>query len=103
MRAFFGGASADALATASDLQVVNAAMQQLRAILGPMPDPTHTTVRRWPRSLPQYEVGHLDRMAQLDELVSRVPGLHLLGNSYRGVGMPDLVHNARKTVASIRP
>jgi oxygen-dependent protoporphyrinogen oxidase len=103
LRAFFGGASADALASATDAQIVAAAMQQLRTILGPMPEPAHTTVRRWPRSLPQYEVGHLDRMAQLDALVARIPGLHLLGNSYRGIGMPDLVRGARKTVASIQP
>jgi oxygen-dependent protoporphyrinogen oxidase len=101
MRAFFGGASADALANATDAQVAAAALQQLRAILSAMPDPVHTTVRRWPRSLPQYEVGHLDRMAQLDEFVARIPGLHLLGNSYRGVGMPDLVHAARKAAAAI--
>lgn len=101
MRAFFGGASADALASSSDAQVIEAAMQQLRAILGPIPAPAHTTVRRWPRSLPQYEVGHLERMAQLDDFVARVPGLHLLGNSYRGVGMPDLVRAARAVAEKI--
>jgi oxygen-dependent protoporphyrinogen oxidase len=101
MRAFFGGTSADALAGVSDEKVAGAALEQLRGILGPMPDPAHTVVRRWPRSLPQYEVGHLERMAQLDELVARVPGLHLLGNSYRGVGMPDLVRDARKVAAAI--
>jgi oxygen-dependent protoporphyrinogen oxidase len=40
-------------------------------------------------------------MSQLDELVARIPGLHLLGNSYRGVGMPDLVHEARQTADAI--
>ncbi|SEG68589.1 oxygen-dependent protoporphyrinogen oxidase [Bryocella elongata] len=101
MRAFFGGASADALSRSSDEQVAAAALQQLRAILGPMPDPAHTTVRRWPRSLPQYEVGHLDRMAQLDSFVRRIPGLHLLGNAYRGVGMPDLAREARRIAESL--
>jgi oxygen-dependent protoporphyrinogen oxidase len=101
LRAFFGGASAEALNTATDEAVAAAALAQLRTILGPMPDPSHTTVRRWPRSLPQYEVGHLDRMAQLDELIARIGNLTLLGNSYRGVGVPDLIHAARNAARAI--
>jgi oxygen-dependent protoporphyrinogen oxidase len=101
LRAFFGGASADALAEASDEAVAHAALTQLRHILGPIHDPTHTEVRRWPHSLPQYEVGHLDRVAQLEEIVATIPGLHLLGNSYRGVGLPDLIHAARTAARSL--
>jgi oxygen-dependent protoporphyrinogen oxidase len=40
-------------------------------------------------------------MAKLEELVARVPGLHLLGNSYRGVGIPDLVRDARATARAV--
>jgi oxygen-dependent protoporphyrinogen oxidase len=103
LRAFFGGASADALTTASDEAVATAALTQLRTILGPIPNPTHSVIRRWPRSLPQYEVGHLDRLAQLESFVATVPGLHLLGNSYQGVGLPDLIHAARTTAKSLIP
>src|SRR5260370_23485253 len=67
-------------------------------ILGPLPDPVITpqliTVRRWPRSLPQYAVGHLDRVAQLDARIAQMPGLYLLGNGYRGVGLPDLIRDS---------
>ena len=66
-----------------------------------MPDPQRIEVRRWPRSLPQYEIGHLDRMLQLDALVAKVPGLTLLGNSYRGVGLPDLIRDARAAARTI--
>jgi oxygen-dependent protoporphyrinogen oxidase len=66
-----------------------------------MPEPAFHSVRRWPRSLPQYEVGHLERIAELERLVERVPGLHLLGNSYRGVGIPDLIRDARATARAI--
>ena len=58
-------------------------------------------MRRWPRSLPQYEVSHLERMAQLDELVARIGNLTLLGNSYRGVGVPDLIRDARAAALKI--
>jgi len=101
MRAFFGGASAESLSPESDQEIANAALAQLRDILGPIPEPSFQTVRRWPRSLPQYEVGHLDRIAELERLVKQVPGLHLLGNSYRGVGIPDLIRDARATARAI--
>lgn len=95
MRAFFGGESAASLSSQSDEEIAKVALTQLRNILGPIPEPAFHTVRRWPRSLPQYEVGHLERIAKLEELVAQVPGLHLLGNSYRGVGIPDLIRDAR--------
>jgi len=103
LRAFFGGRHAEAMLSAPDEAVIAAAHTQLSRILGPLPaaEPKLTTVRRWPRSLPQYEVGHLDRMAQLDELVARIGNLTLLGNSYRGVGVPDLIRDARNAARAI--
>jgi oxygen-dependent protoporphyrinogen oxidase len=60
-----------------------------------LPKPVLRVVRRWPRSLPQYAVGHLERMEELFERVRALGGLWLLGNGYRGVGLPDLVRDAR--------
>jgi oxygen-dependent protoporphyrinogen oxidase len=71
------------------------ARMELARILGPLPEPQVTVVRRWPRSLPQYGVGHLERMEELAERVSELDRLWLLGNGYRGVGLPDLVRDAR--------
>jgi oxygen-dependent protoporphyrinogen oxidase len=101
LRAFFGGASAAALKTANDADIARTALTQLRTLLGPIPEPSHAEVRRWPRSLPQYEVGHLDRMAELDDLVARIGNLTLLGNACRGVGVPDLIKNARESVRKL--
>jgi oxygen-dependent protoporphyrinogen oxidase len=101
VRAFFGGDSADALAGASDEDVAHAALEQLAKILGQLPAPDVTTVARWPRSLPQYEVGHLERIEKLENHVSTMGGLILLGNGLRGVGLPDLVRAARDAVAGI--
>jgi protoporphyrinogen/coproporphyrinogen III oxidase len=68
---------------------------ELARILGPLPEPQIAVVRRWPLSLPQYAVGHLERMAELQERVRKLDGLWLLGNGYRGVGVPDLIRDAR--------
>ena len=97
LRALFGGLTAERLSPQPDAMVAAQAWRELKAIFPdlPDPDPTLTTVVRWPRSLPQYEVGHLDRMAELDRRVQALGHLHLLGNGYHGVGVPDLIWQAR--------
>jgi len=103
IRTFFGAGSAEHFSAASDAEIAAASLSQLREILGPLPDPAAelTTVHRWPRSLPQYAVGHLDRMAELSLRVEDIGHLTLLGNSYRGVGLPDLIRDARAAAAAL--
>ena len=60
-----------------------------------------TVVRRLPSSLPQYSVGHLERMAELQARVSELGDLWLLGNGYRGVGLPDLIRDARAAAQAL--
>jgi oxygen-dependent protoporphyrinogen oxidase len=95
LRGFFGGATADRLLAASDEEIASLALKELQTILGPLPVPVLTVVRRWPRALPQYAVGHLERMAGLLQHVESLGNLWLLGNAYRGVGLPDLIRDAR--------
>jgi oxygen-dependent protoporphyrinogen oxidase len=97
LRAFFGGHAGDALLGESDEQITARARQQLARVLGPLPQATETVVRRWPRSLPQYAVGHLERMAELESLLRAKPGLSLVGSAYYGVGLPDLIRHGRAT------
>ena len=85
IRAFFGGRAAERMMRCNNDEIASIARMELARILGPMPEPQITVIRRWPRSLPQYAVGHLDRMAELDALVAEMPGLYLLGNGYRGL------------------
>jgi len=103
LRAFFGGESAPLLLASSDDDVIALAGQQLSALLGPLPEPSFTVVRRWPRSLPQYAVGHLERMQRLEEHVQPLPGLQLIGNAYYGVGLPDLVRQGREAARRAVP
>ena len=102
LRVFFGGSTVQNLLAAnrSDEDVTEFAMRELNSILGPknggmLPAPTFAEVRRWPRSLPQYAVGHLERIAALHHRVVQIDGLHLLSNGLRGVGLPDLIREAR--------
>jgi protoporphyrinogen/coproporphyrinogen III oxidase len=97
LRAFFGGDSGDALLGEADDKLVERARLQLSRVLGPLPEASETVVRRWPQSLPQYAVGHLERMTELESLVGTMPGLHLVGSAYHGVGLPDLIRQGRAT------
>jgi oxygen-dependent protoporphyrinogen oxidase len=101
LRAFFGGKAAERLMRCGNDETAAVARMELARILGPLPEPQVTVVRRLPRSLPQYGVGHLDRMAALSERVRQLDGLWLLGNGYRGVGLPDLVRDARAAARQI--
>jgi protoporphyrinogen/coproporphyrinogen III oxidase len=100
LRAFFGGDTAPQLLTENDSTLVTLAHRRLSQALGPLPQPDISPeislVRRWPLSLPQYAVGHLDRMARLFELAGSFSGLYLIGNAYHGVGLPDLVRQGRE-------
>ncbi|MEI9978944.1 MAG: protoporphyrinogen oxidase [Edaphobacter sp.] len=95
VRAFFGGKAADRLMGCGNDETAAVARMELARILGPLPEPQITVIRRWPRSLPQYAVGHLERMAELQTRVQKLDGLWLLGNGYRGVGIPDLIRDSR--------
>ncbi len=101
LRAFFGGHSGEALLGEADDQLIERARLQLGRVLGPLPQAAETVVRRWPQSLPQYAVGHLERMAELESLLSAMPGLHLVGSAYHGVGLPDLIRQGRATARSL--
>jgi len=95
VRAFFGGKAADRLMRCGNDETAAVARMELARILGPLPEPQMTVVRRLQRSLPQYGVRHLERMKELEERARALDGLWLLGNGYRGVGLPDLIRDAR--------
>jgi oxygen-dependent protoporphyrinogen oxidase len=101
LRAFFGGQAAERLMRCGNDETATIARMELARILGPLAEPRVIVVRRWPLSLPQYGVGHLERMADLDERVRRMDGLWLLGNGYRGVGLPDLIRDARAAAQTL--
>lgn len=102
LRAFFASSAADSLSKHPDEEIVAAARDQLITILGPLPELADVTVvRRWPHSLPQYEVGHLARMAEFDICVSALPGIGVAGNALRGVGLPDLIRDATQAAHAL--
>jgi oxygen-dependent protoporphyrinogen oxidase len=101
LRGVLGGARNEAAMTLSDEDAVALVRREFEEILGIKSTPVFARVFRWPSSMPQYEVGHLERVAGIEELCARVPGLYLIGNAYRGVGVPDCIREGRDAAARI--
>ena len=101
LRAFFGGPSAPRLLTESDEAILTLARRRLSQVLGEIPESKITVVRRWPYSLPQYAVGHRARVARLEAIVREIPGLHLIGNAFYGVGLPDMIRQGRALASQL--
>jgi oxygen-dependent protoporphyrinogen oxidase len=98
LRASVGRAGDTALLHQEDAAVAAAAIGDLRAAVGHLPEPTVWHVQRWGGGLPQYAVGHLDRLEVIDRAIAAVPGLEVCGAAYRGVGVPAVIASAQDAV-----
>jgi oxygen-dependent protoporphyrinogen oxidase len=101
LRAFFGGPLAPKLLEQDDDTLIGLARTQLESYLGELPPASVTLARRWSNSLPLYEVGHATRIAELEFRIAKLPNCGLIGNAYRGVGLPDLVRSGRAAARQI--
>jgi protoporphyrinogen/coproporphyrinogen III oxidase len=91
LRAFVGGALQHELFDQDDAAMAASVRRELRELLGITSEPGLTRIHRHPQAMPQYRVGHLERMARIDAVLAQHPGLALAGNAYRGVGIPDCI------------
>jgi oxygen-dependent protoporphyrinogen oxidase len=101
LRCFFGGVGDEAILNESDESLVIIAREELRRILGLTAAPLFTNISRWPKSMAQYTVGHSVRIAEIKKRTAAIPGLHLAGNAYDGIGIPDCVRSGRQAAAGI--
>jgi oxygen-dependent protoporphyrinogen oxidase len=101
LRSFVGGGHHEELLFEDDATLVGVVLQELRQIAGIDAKPIFSKVYRWVKGMPKYTVGHLERLAKLDELKGRHPGLHLIGCSYRGIGIGDCVKSGFDAASEI--
>jgi protoporphyrinogen/coproporphyrinogen III oxidase len=97
LRAFAGGARDPRAMDLSDKELIDRSMRALTPLLGITGSPLLTRVYRWNRASAQHNVGHLARMADIDQMLSEHPGLFVTGSGFRGVGIPDCVADGRAT------
>ena len=97
VRAYFSGTAAEL----DEAGLLDAARADLERILGPLPEPEGHWVYRWRAGMPQYTVGHLERVRRIEAARARWPGLELIGAAYRGVGLPEVVRDGRDAAARL--
>jgi oxygen-dependent protoporphyrinogen oxidase len=86
----------------TDPDVTRDAVQgDLERLMDIKAEPIFALNHRWPDSMPQYTVGHSARVAEIEGLAAGVAGLHLVGNAFGGIGIPDCVRSAKTTAAAI--
>jgi oxygen-dependent protoporphyrinogen oxidase len=93
LRAFVGGALQPEMYALDEEQMIAAVREDLRALLGIERAPLFAHVEKWPRSMAQYHLGHLARVARIREHLRRFPTLQLAGNAYGGAGLPDCIRS----------
>jgi protoporphyrinogen/coproporphyrinogen III oxidase len=98
LRASVGRAGETSLLHHDDATVADAALADLRSALGRLPEPAARHVQRWGGALPQYDVGHLERLDTIDAELATLPGLEVCGATYRGVGIPAVIASAQAAV-----
>lgn len=96
LRGFVGRAGNEQPAFMPDDQLIALVRAELREILGITAQPILSRVYRWPDALPQYNLGHQERLALISNRLAKVPGIALTGAAYRGVGIPDCISDARE-------
>lgn len=101
IRSFIVGNEAVRLMSASDADVISVAKADLAHWMNLKNEPKVSVISRWPNSMPQYVVGHAKRMAEIQSQTAALPGLHLAGNAYDGVGIPDCVRLAKAIAEQI--
>ena len=99
LRGFLGGGRDPDRLDQSDDDLVRLAQDALTGILGIKGDAVLTRLSRYPRQSPQYEVGHLARVASIEERLSAVPGLFLAGSGFNAIGIPDCIADGRAAAA----
>ena len=101
LRAFIVDMDATSLMAEADSAILTIVRRELRRLMGIEVEPAFRTLHRWPSSMPQYVVGHGERLRRIRGLTEAPANLFLVGNAYEGVGIPDCVRLARQAADKI--
>ena len=101
LRTMIGGATDPDSINWGDDKLVNTVREDLAKILGITAEPEFKKIFRWAKGIPQFVLGHPEKMRQLDEITSRWPGLYFTGNAYDGIGLNDCVVRSEKAINAV--
>jgi oxygen-dependent protoporphyrinogen oxidase len=93
VRCYVGGVGRESILQLDDRALVARVREELASMCGMTAEPGYVEVNRWMKAMPQYTMGHLERLSQIEAALSRYGGLSLTGAGYRGVGIPDCIRD----------
>jgi len=96
LRAFVGGALQPEMFALDEQEMLDHVLQDLRELLGVEAKPLFSRVVKWPGSMPQYDVGHLDRIKRIENLAQHLPNFSIAGNAYTGAGISDCIREGER-------
>ena len=99
LRGFLGGGRDPRRLDASDDELIDTARGELSDLLGTSGSPLFSRFYRWTRQSPQYEVGHLHRVVNIERRLNALPGLFVTGSGFKAIGIPDCISDGRATAA----
>ena len=97
IRCFVGGSKNEHLVALDDKEMVDMVRGELKDIIGLNAEPVLSRVYRWRKAMPQYTIGHLERVRWISERVHQHPGLYLTGSAYNGIGISDSIREGEIT------
>ncbi len=100
LRVFLGGIHDGGVVDLKDEELLGIVRHEMGPVLGLRGEPVLVRVFRWRDATPQMEVGHLGRVARIEQALSSIPGLFLTGGGLRGTGLPDTIGDAQRTASA---
>uniref|UniRef100_UPI0030EECA6B protoporphyrinogen oxidase n=1 Tax=Symmachiella dynata TaxID=2527995 RepID=UPI0030EECA6B len=101
LRTFVGGAMQPELLELDDEQLLSLVRGELAELLGVQGEPQIARIARYQQAMPQYHVGHLERVERIEAAAATLPFFELAGNAYHGVGIPDCVHSGEQAAERV--
>jgi len=101
MRVFLGGACHEEMQSLDDATLQAITQQELRELLHTTGKAVLEKVYRWNQRMPQYQVGHTERVARIEQRAAALVGLELAGNAYHGVGVPSCIHSGESAAERV--
>ncbi|MDO8446956.1 MAG: protoporphyrinogen oxidase [Deltaproteobacteria bacterium] len=97
VRCFVGGSKNESLVDLDDREMVEMVREELKDIIGINAEPVLSRVYRWRKAMPQYTIGHLERVRWIFDRIHKHPGLYLTGSAYHGIGISDSIREGEIT------
>ena len=102
VRCFVGGAGNEHLSRFDEADIIAIVRNELRDIMGIKAEPIFTRVYKWEKCMPQYTIGHSERLKRINARLVSYPGLFLAGSAYRGIGISDCIKGGARAAMKAR-